>query len=97
MSLGPAEIMVILLVALLVFGPNRLPEVGRQVGKGMREIRKFQNTLKTDLDEALSEHPEPESPAPTTSAPMLAPLDAAGNAAAPDDHDPPAPPSSSTA
>ena len=32
MQVGPAEILVILFVALLVFGPQRLPEVGRQVG-----------------------------------------------------------------
>ena len=33
-QIGPAEILVILLVGLLVFGPKRLPEIGRQVGQG---------------------------------------------------------------
>src|ERR1700675_3067587 len=51
--LGPAEILVILLVALLVFGPKRLPEIGRQVGRGMRELRHFQETVKGELDEVL--------------------------------------------
>jgi sec-independent protein translocase protein TatA len=55
MSLGPAEILVILVIALLVFGPNRLPEIGRQVGRGVREIRKFQDSLRRDLDEVLAE------------------------------------------
>ena len=46
MNLGPAEILVILVVALLVFGPQRLPEVGRQVGGAMRELRKMQDSVK---------------------------------------------------
>jgi sec-independent protein translocase protein TatA len=52
-QIGPAEILVILLVGLLVFGPHRLPEIGRQVGKGMRELRKFQDTVKGELDQVL--------------------------------------------
>ena len=38
-SLGPAEILVILVVALLVFGPNKMPEIARQVGRGFREFQ----------------------------------------------------------
>ncbi len=49
MSLGPAEILVILVVALIVFGPKRLPEVGRQVGSAVRELRKMQDTVKSEL------------------------------------------------
>jgi sec-independent protein translocase protein TatA len=52
-SLGPAEILVILVIALLVFGPNRLPEVGRQVGRAVREFRQFQQTMKRDFDEVF--------------------------------------------
>ena len=55
-QIGPAEILVILLVGLLVFGPKRLPEIGRQVGRGMRELRKFQDTVKGELDEVLHGH-----------------------------------------
>jgi sec-independent protein translocase protein TatA len=70
-NLGPAEILVILVVALLVFGPNRLPEIGRQVGKGVREFRKFQRSLSSDLNDVLaddvSDHAEP--------APQLPPRD----------------------
>jgi sec-independent protein translocase protein TatA len=62
-QLGPAEILVVLLIALLVFGPNRLPEIGRQVGKGVREFRKFQQTIKGDFDEVFTDdasgHAEP--------------------------------------
>lgn len=49
MSLGPAEIIVVLVIALLVFGPTRLPEVGRQVGRTMREFKKFQETIRQDV------------------------------------------------
>jgi sec-independent protein translocase protein TatA len=52
-QIGPAEIIVILLVGLLVFGPKRLPEIGRQVGRGMRELRRFQDVVKGELDEVL--------------------------------------------
>ncbi len=56
MSVGTPEILVILLVALLVFGPHRLPEVGRQVGAAMRELRRVQDTVRGELDMVL--HPE---------------------------------------
>ena len=38
-NIGPLEIIVILIIALVVFGPKRLPELGRSMGKGMREFR----------------------------------------------------------
>lgn len=52
-QVGPAEILVILVVALLVFGPKRLPEVGRQVGRGLRELRKIQETVRIELNDVL--------------------------------------------
>jgi sec-independent protein translocase protein TatA len=38
-NVGPLEIVVILIVALIVFGPKRLPELGRSAGKGIREFK----------------------------------------------------------
>ena len=38
-SIGPMELVVVLIIALLVLGPKKLPEVGRSVGKGMREFK----------------------------------------------------------
>lgn len=52
-QVGPAEILVILLVGLLVFGPKRLPEIGRQVGRAMREVKQLQETVKGELDQVL--------------------------------------------
>jgi sec-independent protein translocase protein TatA len=64
-QIGPAEILVILLVGLLVFGPKKLPEIGRQVGRGLHELRKFQDTVKGELDGVLN-YQEDESTTPAT-------------------------------
>ena len=49
MSLGGGEILVVLVIALIVFGPSRLPEIGRQIGGAMRELRKVQDTVKAEI------------------------------------------------
>ena len=65
MNLGAPEILVILVVALLVFGPHKLPEIGRQVGGAMRELRKMQDTVRGELDMVLHpEHGTSSSPVP---------------------------------
>jgi sec-independent protein translocase protein TatA len=38
-NIGPLEIVVVLIIALIVFGPKRLPELGRSLGRGIREFR----------------------------------------------------------
>lgn len=38
-SIGPMELVIVLIIALIVLGPKKLPEVGRSVGKGMREFK----------------------------------------------------------
>ena len=38
-NIGPLEIVIVLIIALVVFGPKRLPELGRSLGKGIREFR----------------------------------------------------------
>lgn len=52
-NIGPAEILVILVVALLVFGPQKLPEIGRQVGKAARELRRMQTSLRDEVRDVL--------------------------------------------
>jgi len=56
MNLGIPEIFVILLVALIVFGPQKLPEVARQVGAAMRHLRELQDNVRAELDTVL--HPD---------------------------------------
>src|SRR4051794_18810569 len=67
-QLGPAEILVILVVALLVFGPKRLPEVGRQVGRGLRELRKIQETVRDEINDVLH-HDDPDKEQPRYTSP----------------------------
>lgn len=59
MSLGPAEILVVLVLALIVFGPKRLPEVGRQVGGALRELRKVQSSVEQEIRSVLDDTTAP--------------------------------------
>ena len=52
-GIGAGEFIVILIVGLIVFGPSKLPEVGRAIGKGLREFRKAQAALSATLNEPL--------------------------------------------
>ncbi len=49
-NLGVPELILILVVGLVVFGPKKLPEVGRSVGKGLREFKKAMNDIKQTID-----------------------------------------------
>jgi TatA/E family protein of Tat protein translocase len=53
----------------MVFGPSRLPEIGRQVGRGMREFRKFQDGIKGDVQGLFTEDVSDQASPP----PMLPP------------------------
>jgi Tat protein translocase TatB subunit len=68
MSLGPAEILIILFVALIAFGPQRLPEVARQIGSAMRELRRMQDQVRGELEQVI--HPDFVAPAPRATAPV---------------------------
>jgi TatA/E family protein of Tat protein translocase len=87
-SLGPAEILVILVVALLVFGPHRLPEVGRQVGRTMREFRRWQHTMRRDLDEVFGHDDVSDASHAAQPAPTLPPKRADPEPADPEPADP---------
>ena len=49
-SIGGTELMVIMLIALLIFGPRKLPELGRSIGKGLSEFKRASNDLKRSLN-----------------------------------------------
>lgn len=76
-SLGPLEIVVIAVVALLVFGPNRLPEMGRQVGRAVRELRKFQDSVRDELHGVMNSMDS--KPADAGTPPTLPPVVAPGS------------------
>src|SRR5689334_15352898 len=55
MQLGFPEIIMIFIIALLVFGPKKLPELGKSLGKGLREFKKATDELKSNWDEQLKD------------------------------------------
>jgi sec-independent protein translocase protein TatA len=50
-NLGPGELMLILAIALVVLGPKKLPEVGRSLGKGLREFKESVSNMSGEADE----------------------------------------------
>jgi sec-independent protein translocase protein TatA len=52
-SIGPMELIIVLVIALIVLGPKKLPEVGRSIGKGMREFKEGIGGASDDHDEPL--------------------------------------------
>ena len=52
-SIGMPELIIILVIALIIFGPRKLPEFGRSLGKSIGEFRKASNELRSTLDEEI--------------------------------------------
>lgn len=67
-NIGPLEIIVVLIIALIVFGPKRLPELGSSLGRGIREFRNTVTGEKEDDD-------EPEVKAIRATTPPTAPVE----------------------
>lgn len=59
-NIGPLELVVVLVIALIVLGPKRLPDVGRSLGRGMRE---FRNAISSGGDEDDDEDEDEKAPA----------------------------------
>jgi sec-independent protein translocase protein TatA len=64
-NIGPLEILVVLIIALVVFGPKRLPELGSSLGRGIREFRDTVSGEKQDEGEEAAKRLEPSKPAAT--------------------------------
>lgn len=52
-SIGPAEVLVVLVAALIILGPKRLPEAARQLGKAMAEFRRVSSDLQAEVRDAF--------------------------------------------
>jgi Tat protein translocase TatB subunit len=52
-SLGPGEILIVLVVALIVLGPDKLPQAARNIAKVYRDVRNFSNSVRTQVEDAL--------------------------------------------
>jgi len=79
-SLGAPEIVVILLIALIFFGPKRLPELGKGLGNGIREFKKATQGIRAELEGSFKDDPvaptpvqtTPVAPAPVQTTPVVA-------------------------
>jgi TatA/E family protein of Tat protein translocase len=80
-GIGAPELIIILIIALIVVGPGRLPDVGSALGKSIREFRKAATDVKdaTSLDEKPQSAPGPAAVA-AAAAPVPAPIPAASTA-----------------
>ena len=59
-GVGLPEVTVILILALLIFGPKKLPELGKQLGKTLKSLKKASNEFQNEIDQVINE--ENESP-----------------------------------
>jgi sec-independent protein translocase protein TatA len=70
-SIGPFELLLILVVALVVFGPKKLPEIGRAIGQAIRSFKEQSEKLTQEL--TLDEAAAPPPPAPPAAEAAAAP------------------------
>ncbi len=78
MNLGMPEILIILVIVLILFGPKKLPELARGLGQSIREFKKGASEIKQEFEQAVDL--EPEKPAPQTSKPAESEKKPAGDA-----------------
>lgn len=70
-NVGILEIVIVLAIALIVFGPRRLPELGRSLGKGIREFREGVTHLGQDLEDEVDEQGAPKGEGDGSSTPAI--------------------------
>ena len=81
-SLGMPELIVIFVIALIIFGPRKLPELGRSLGKSLNEFKRASNDLRSTLDEEIRQD-ERKQAAPAPTAPAIVPYEPAAVPASP--------------
>lgn len=67
-SIGPTEMIFLMIILLLVFGAKRLPELGSGLGKGIREFKKSMREINSEI-ERPTEQPQVSAPAPRAAVP----------------------------
>jgi len=81
MELSPLHLILILIIALLILGPGKLPDVGAALGKSIREFRKATSDIQDSV--RVDTSPLPPTPQPVAAAPVAAPAPLAAVASAP--------------
>src|ERR1700741_3540441 len=85
-SIGMPELIIIFVIALIIFGPRKLPELGRSLGKSLAEFKRASNELKSTLEEEIRiEEQQRTTETTKAAAPAAAPTVVPDAAAAPDD------------
>ena len=63
-SIGMPELMIIFVIALIIFGPRKLPELGRSMGRSLSEFKRASNELRSTLDEEIRIEEKDSTPIP---------------------------------
>ena len=86
-SIGMPELIIIFVIALIIFGPRKLPELGRSLGKSIAEFKRASNELKSTLEEEIrleeqqrTAETSKSGPGPTAVAPPVADVTASPDA-----------------
>ena len=81
-SIGMPELIVILVIALMVFGPKRLPELGKSLGQTINEFKKGANALRDSVEAEIErDNQSQQSTAPAAPVPPLPPVSQPGTEA----------------
>ena len=83
-SIGMPELIIIFVIALIIFGPRKLPELGRSLGKSLSEFKRASNELKSTLEEEIRMEEVQQRPKPTAAPPTVTATDDTVTAPAPE-------------
>jgi len=65
-NVGGGELLVILFVILIFFGPKKMPELGKNLGKGIREFKNAMRDIQDGVEKSMKDPPPPPPPPPSS-------------------------------